>query len=215
MEFDFEQAYQEIKSLLKKDQDINSAMQQMLDYCNEQYPHQIWNSLRTLNFEDNYTQISFWLDQVLKEQPIPARINGLWFGLCNPHHEGRPTCILYLAGSAEFSEKDSHANWVREAEYFPLKKEVLWIAPSSIFQEIHHKAFAKMYHTNEVPEYAHLCDYTLCLSYAALVVKKLCKDFTPDQWLGKATTRNIATGFDDGDYINMAKVDQNGIQLYE
>ena len=211
MDFQFELALREIRDVLASGVALEAGMARMLDFCAEQYPHPVWNSLRQLDFAGNMEQLKAWFGQVLCEQPVPARIRGLWFGLCNPHQDGRPTCMMYLAGSAEFDARDRRAAWVIEADYFPRRQETLWMAPSICLQEIHHKAYAKMYHTGNVPEYGTLCDYTLCLGFAALAVRQLCAEIPAEIWLGDAAERGIATGFDDGDFLMIARIGPAGV----
>src|SRR5262245_45838132 len=82
---------------------IASGMGPWFDYCEKVAPEckSLWKRLRKLDFETAAENLTKWLKNLLKKEPPPKNINGLWFGLFNPVlDDGEPSCQMYTCGSA-------------------------------------------------------------------------------------------------------------------
>ena len=209
--FDMTDAFEQVQQWVGEHAAIDETMQHAIEYCEGHCPDIVWRQARQLDFVENVEEIVQWLTKVFEEQPPPDWVSGLWFGLCNPFHGGKPTCMLYLAGSREFDAKDTKAMWVRDAEYLPLLTDQLWMAPSKVLQGLNGLAFGYPDHQGYFPDYANLLDYTLCLTFAGVVVLECCKRIDAKVWLAEKERLAIATGFDDGDFLFLGTMTKDGL----
>src|SRR5262245_16402094 len=101
----FAQSARMIGDLAVKPSALGSGIGQWFDYCVKVAPERKshWTRLRNLDFERDAAKLSRWLKRLLKKEPPPDDINGLWFGLYNPVlDDGAPSCQMYIGGSSAF-----------------------------------------------------------------------------------------------------------------
>lgn len=186
-----------IKDTAKQRLPVTDAMRPWLSYCRDATPGEceIWRQLSSLDFESDFQHLTNWLIQVLRDEPIPESINGVWFGMYYPIdvdldskrrlHWGKPTCRLYLSGSTRFSE----TNWACDPEYWPEGR----YSNSEVLTTIYRS-------TQELKgDVSPLGDGCLCQGYAASVISNWCSGALAQQLIGPQGQRAVAMGFDSGD----------------
>src|SRR5262245_43910072 len=101
---------------------VASGMGPWFDYCEKVAPEQksLWKRLRKLDFQKDAESLTKWLQRLLKKEPPPENVNGLWFGLYNPElDDGEPSCQMYVGGASGFDPcSDSH-EWVCQQSWTP------------------------------------------------------------------------------------------------
>ena len=101
---------------------LASGMAKWFDYCDKVAHEQnsLWKRLRKLDFEKDADSLTQWLKHLLKMEPPPDSINGLWFGLYNPVlDDGKPSCQMYVGGSSAFDPGSDSNEWVCHLSWLP------------------------------------------------------------------------------------------------
>jgi hypothetical protein len=185
-------AFERIEQLVRDSAPVRAGMLDLLRLCAKAKPSAIWSRFRDLDFESDQEAMTKWLRQLLKNEPPPAAINGLWFGLFNPYlDDGQPTCCLYLAGSERFDPGMSDPDWACGPEYFPEGR----YSSSRVLTTIYREANAA---EGEVGGQA---EYALCLGYSSLVIAQWCRGPLRQELRGGVALRGVAAGFDSGDVL--------------
>ena len=177
---------------------IALGMAQWFDYCDEIAPEckSLWKRLRKLDFKKDAESLAKWLKNLLKKEPPPNTINGLWFGLYNPIlGDGEPSCQMYAGGSSAFDARSDSNEWVCQLSWTPKGR----YSASSVLTDLSRpvEAIAE----NQV---FYLGEAFLCHGYLALVVSHWCNGPMGRALLGNATTRAIVIGHDSGDSYRIA-----------
>jgi hypothetical protein len=177
---------------------IASGMGRWFDYCEKVAPEQkaLWKRLRKLDFEQDAEKLSQWLKRLLKKEPPPAKINGLWFGLFNPVlDDGYPSCQMYVGGSSAFDPDSDSNEWVCQLAWRPKGQH----STSQVLTELYRplEAITK----NQVN---YLGEPFLCHGYVALVVANWCHGPMRASLVGDAALRAVVMGHDSGDFYRMA-----------
>jgi hypothetical protein len=194
----FAQSRRMIDDIASNPRPLTAGMGQWFDYCDKVAPEQapLWKRLRKLDFEEDARGLSKWLKRVLRSEPPPTDINGLWFGLYNPVlGDGEPSCQMYVSGSSAF-EPDSVSNeWVCQLSWSPKGR----YSASQVLTELYRpvEAITK----NQV---CYLGEPFLCHGYIALVVSSWCHGPMRATLLGNAPFRAIVFGHDSGDFYRLA-----------
>lgn len=199
-----------IQHVLNSASSISNGMTQLLDYCDVNLPNPLWGKIRNLEFESDTTNLRFWLENVLSNEPPSQEINGFWFGLYNPVLDnGEVSCRLYISGSTKFSREDETGDWAAwdNSSYLPEGR----YADSKVLHELFRliENVRERFHLHNrnadffVEEIYGLEDgkYLLCLGYACLAVKAICGSINPKLLFGERDTRAVVVGFDSGDWI--------------
>lgn len=197
MEFDLAAAAEHTEQIVKSATTLRSGMTQLLDYCAANSPAPVWSSIPRLNFERDSAQLLRWLENVLSTEPPSEEINAFWFGLFNPILDNNEaSCGLYVSGSTQFDPEDETGDWavVSDDSYLPEGR----YAASSVLQRIHRLV------TED--DDGQIGEYVLCLGYASLAVREICRSLNPKLLLGQRQSRAIAVGFDSGDFIILDSV---------
>lgn len=96
------------------------VIKSVIDVCEPGAPHAAWRALRVLAWDEGVTRVEEWLADVLRRDPPPQGVRGLWFGLNNPvDGSGRERSDLYLAGTQEHDPDDENLQWVFSGVYYP------------------------------------------------------------------------------------------------
>lgn len=177
---------------------IASGMGQWFDYCEKVAPDlkSLWKRLRKLEFEKDADSLLEWLKRLMKKEPPPDNINGLWFGLHNPVlDDGEPSCQMYVGGSAGFDQGSDSNEWVCQQTWKPKGR----YSSSRVLTELYRplEAITK----NQV---TYLGEPFLCHGYLALVVSAWCHGPMRATLLGKAAIRAVVMGHDSGDFYRLA-----------
>lgn len=183
----FRDVPQMIQRCVTKHTKLNDGMQQWIDYCEKQLPAGVWSKLRKLDFDADYDRLTFWAVDLLRDEPPPVAINGLWFGLFNPCDDdgNNAVCQVYMAGSKRYGKPD----WPCSPEYWPEGR----YASSCVLPELYRRC-EKLKDGG-----TYFGELVLCHGYMALVLARWCRGPMRDRLLGDAKSRAIAFGHDSGD----------------
>jgi hypothetical protein len=174
------------------------GMGRWFNYCEKVAPGQksLWRRLRNLDFDKDADLLSQWLKRLLKKEPPPHNINGLWFGLFNPVlDDGEPSCQMYVSGSSVFDLGSDSNEWVCQLSWRPQRR----YSTSQVLTELYRPVEAIT--QNQV---TYLGEAFLCHGYLALVVSKWCHGPMRANLLGDVAVRAILIGHDSGDFYRMA-----------
>jgi hypothetical protein len=194
----FAQSAEMIANVATNPLPIASGMGQWLDYCDEVAPecNSLWNRLRSLNYDRDVENLTKWLRRLLRMEPPPDDINGLWFGLHNPVlDDGEPSCQMYMGGSSGFDPSSSSNEWVCQLSWLPEGR----YSPSEVLRELYRPVESVT--ANRV---SYLGEPFLCHGYLAFVVSHWCNGPMRASLLGKAPVRAVVIGHDSGDFYRMA-----------
>lgn len=179
--------------------DVNDAIQEVISFSEKHLPHKAWSKLRGINYSKMDIE-NEWLQKVLKNEPIPLSINGLYFGLFNPmreyeHEEIGYTSDLYIGGTSNFDTTDPNYSFFQDLEYLPLQ--------SNAFSKIiHHITTITL-----IEEDSHnFPEYILSIVFTVYFIFNFFNN--PDN-IGLMNTDQemfIACGFDSGDIITIGKI---------
>jgi hypothetical protein len=198
MSFDFVKAADHTEQIVRSATSMSLGMSQLLEYCEVNLPNAIWEKLGQLDFEGETTKLHAWLEKVLSSEPPLQEINAFWFGLFNPIRNGETSCDVYLSGSTKFDAEDETNDWATwdDNSYLPEER----YAHSHVLNEIYRQV--------SETEVAAEGEYILCLGFAALAVRQIVKSLHPELLLGKREKRDIAVGFDSGDFILLEGIEK-------
>ena len=198
--------FDKIESLLDQDSLFTEeAMDEVISYCEKEYPHDDWKKIRKINFEKDKTRIEHWLKSVLKNEPISKDVNGLWFGIYNPVYEyagdKETSCDFYICGNPDFDKNE--IGWACSPKYFPVKR----YSNSKILDSIYKKAYSGK---NGL---GNLAEYPLCLAYTAFIIKELIRYIPKSHFLKFQDEIGILVGFDSGDFLYIGSISkENGLK---
>jgi hypothetical protein len=202
---DYSKTFKELERLIQQVAEapapIPEGLEHWFKYCEEVAPQgaALWKQLRRLDYGADAEQMAMWLTNLLKTEPPPSQINGLWFGLFNPVvKDGEASCQMYLSGSESY-ETDPE-DWACDTSYFPKGRYPYSVIMDQIYR------ITNSSHEGDV---SYLGDAFLCLGYAALLVSNWCHGPSAAQLLGDAPLRAVATGHDSGDIYQIALLAQN------
>jgi hypothetical protein len=197
MSFDIAKAADYTEQIVKSASSVGAGMSQLLGYCESNLPNSVWANIRQLDFEGDTAKLRTWLEKVLSSEPPSAEINVFWFGLFNPVRNGGANSDLYISGSTKFDPEDETGDWAiwDDNSYLPESR----YANSHLLKEI--------YRLVSKTEVAAEGEYILCLGFAGLAVKQIVKLLSKELLLGDRERRDIAVGFDSGDFILLEGVE--------
>ncbi len=175
-------------------------MNAVIDACKSLRPHPSWQNLRNLPYDD-LTELREWICRPFLEEPLPASITGLWFGLFNPIYDGEAVADLYVSGSSKFEANESDGEWATETTWWPTNR----YSHSAVLAEIFRIAYSKNGLGNEA-------EYPLRLAYASLAVKRLLNEVGPSLVAWTNRVIGIAVGFDSGDFILLGQASRHGLR---
>ena len=107
-QFDYRAANEKIAELVNGRRTAVSAMEQLIHYLQDVYPHETWDEyLEKIDFNEDLDRICTWAENLLTRIPIKEAIRIVWFGINNPVLRGTATADFYLTGAQSFySDKD-------------------------------------------------------------------------------------------------------------
>jgi len=177
--------------------------------CRAVAPHSVWETVGNLDLKKDVAHIERWFTTLLRQEPPPRDINGLWFGISDPFVDREGDAIgyeLYLCGSNEFDATDLDDRWASFPGYEPAGA----FAGSDVFHvlgqiDVEPRRFRLRGNSPAFPFVASF----LPLLYACLLANWLVGR-RPKLVLGRAVSRGIACGHDEGDAIRLGIVDSSG-----
>lgn len=188
----FEDVTRMIEVTAKQQLPVSNSMQVWLQYCRDSAPdlQSTWDEISRLDFDADFRYLTRWVTDLIRTEPLPPEVNGLWFGMFNPIlDDGRPTCQVYLAGSTRFDKSEPYSDWQCGPEYWPNGR----YANSEILTAIY-----RMFESIE-DEVNYLGEGCLCQGYFACVIANWCGSPLADSLMGADRQRAITMGFDSGD----------------
>jgi hypothetical protein len=194
----FAQSARMIADITKIPVPLASGMEPWFDYCEQVAPEQksLWNRLRRLDFAMDAKSLTKWLEHLLKNEPPPDNINGLWFGLYNPQlDDGEPSCQMYVGCSSGFDPGSDSNEWVCQQSWAPKGR----YSSSQVLTELYRSV-----EPITKDQVSYLGEPFLCHGYLALVVSDWCHGAMRTTLLGNAAIRAVAIGHDSGDFYRMA-----------
>jgi hypothetical protein len=186
-----------IMSLVRRKCGIRDGMQDLIDLCERTLSSPVWRGFRRLDYDTDFDRLTFWLLDLLNEEPPSKAITGLWFGIHNPTYpDGRATCGMYLCGSKRFNPSRNVPDWHCRPEYWPEGR----YASSEVLKTIYERTARK----GELNAQA---EVTLCQGFVCLVVRRWCSGPMREKLLNAAKYRGVAAGHDAGDVHLLAILD--------
>jgi len=177
---------------------VVQGMRRIVRYCAKVNPDPRWKAFYKLDVEDDLRRLQGWLEGVLTDEPPPAAITGLWFGLVNLDRDGNQTLDMYIAGERHQSDPTAQViggSWQPRRAY----------ANSHVLDRI---AEATSLHDGGPLGDA---EYRLGLTYGGLAVRWLAAVVDSDLLLGGAPQRVMQVGFDEGDWIPIGTLTREGL----
>ncbi len=196
----FAQSARMIADIAANPAPVATGMAPWFDYCEKVAPDQksLWKRLRKLEFEKDANNLSQWLKGLLKKEPPPDNVNGLWFGLHNPTlDDGESSCQMYVGGSTGFDPDSDSNEWVCQQTWTPKGR----YSSSQVLTELYRPLESVT--KNQV---SYLGEPFLCHGYLALVVSSWCHGPMRKPLLGNSAIRAVVMGHDSGDFYRMAVI---------
>jgi hypothetical protein len=185
-----------IQSELAGRRPLSESMDRIVSLCAESYPHESWNTLRNLPYDD-LTELLDWFVALFRNDPPLTKLAGLWFGLKNPIYRGTIVADMYVWGSSRFDPGDD--SWAVNADWRPRNQN----AHSTILESIYRIAYQPAGLGNDA-------EYPLCLAYGCLAVREILQSVNPAEILGTSDQLGIEVGFNGGDFLTIGKLTKSG-----
>lgn len=187
---------------------ISQSFARICEIVLPELPEAVAPVVAKLELSEDVDALNEQIRTVLAEEPAPAAVNGLWFGIAEmvwgdegdkrPAAYAVPEFTLYVGGSTEFDPEDEDwpcaPVWWPEARYF--------VVPSF-------KVLSDLCATLE-PDDAWLVATGLIEPLSILLVGEVCRVIEPATLLGGAPWRGIGSGFDGGDLRDIGVVTLDG-----
>jgi len=192
----------EMEAAVYSNRTVVQGMRRIVRYCAKVNPDPRWKAFYKLDVEDDLRRLQGWLEGVLTDEPPPAAITGLWFGLVNLDRDGNQTLDMYIAGERHQSDPTAQViggSWQPRRAY----------ANSHVLDRI---AEATSLHDGGPLGDA---EYRLGLTYGGLAVRWLAAAVDSDLLLGGSPQRVMQVGFDEGDYIPIGTLTREGLAFHK
>jgi hypothetical protein len=193
-------AFDEVVRITASASSVTQGMNSLLDYISQVQPDEVWNKLRSLNYQADISALRDWLVGVLTNDPPPPNVKVYWFGIFNPVIDDEVLCGFYVSGSPKDCTPDTldWACWT-DGTYLPQAR----YAPSAVLYDIYRAIQNRK-------GGALLGEYTLCLGYVCLAVAEIVRSLDARLFLGTSEERPVVVGFDDGDSILLGTIRLTG-----
>lgn len=195
--YDVRRLFDEIERAVKSDVPVADGLLRIIQFCEAARPHPDWRALRSLDVAGDLQHLQRWLEAILRTQPPPAQVTGLWFGLFNPVVRGLVTADVHLIGAPYDADDPDWLFRKRWGEDTP-------DASSGVLNAIYRVAY------DGSDGLGNDAEYPLCLTYAALAIRHLAGLMGPTL-LGDASQRVLHVGFDSGDFLCIGAVRRTGL----
>jgi hypothetical protein len=179
---------------------FNEAWSKLIEYHSRIKPAAYWKKLLDFDFEVEQQEISQWLEQVVQDEPLPAEVQALWFGLAkfSDGNSKEEFYATYLVGSEKYDKED--IEWATEPVYSPEERYFV----SDIYNEIDKVVTATKGAKGDV--YSFL-DWLLPVAYYSLNLNDIFQNhINNSNFLKHRGQLHIACGHDSGDYLNIGSI---------
>ena len=200
MQIDTDHVFARIESLVHERRTISAKMNEVIDACEVAFPHHGWRDLRQLPYDAASDQLQTWIRKILRDEPPPFNIRGVWIGISTYLVNDRETADMHFIGSATYDAGDTDQNWAVYAGYRPAGSE----AGSAILDAIYNIAYRVH------PALDNDAEWSLCLAYAAFAVAHTLHSETPAFFDGNDDI-GVVVGFDEGDSVTIGRLTNQGL----
>lgn len=201
MRIDTDVVFAEIESLVHAPLSVSAKLSRVIDACEAGFPHDGWQALRAVQYDDDVSRLRSWIPQLLQDEPPPFSIRGVWIGIANYVSDGRETADMHFVGSESYDPQDTDQHWAVYAGYRPERGE----AQSAVLDTIYDIAYRRY------PELNNDAEWSLCLAYAAFSIAEILRNATPKSF-GSDDEVGVVVGFDEGDSVTVGRVTAEGLQ---
>lgn len=187
---------------------LAAAFGRICDIVLPELPEAVAPVAAGLALQEDVEALNEQIRAVLADEPAPAAVNGLWFGIAEmvwgEEGDAKPApyapseFTLYVGGSTAFDPED--VDWPCAPEWWPEAR--YFVVPSF-------KVLSDLCATLE-PDDAWLVATGLIEPLSILLVGEVCRVIEPATLLGGASWRGIGSGFDGGDLRDIGVVTRDG-----
>jgi hypothetical protein len=183
-----------ILSLIGRAESVALGMQELVDACAIEKPHEDWARVGVLDWQADADRVARWFGALVEANPPgPAGAADLYFGLHNPiGTDCAPTAAMYVIGYSRAK------NWPGKKVWAPAGCR----AHSSLFDAVYAIAYRRKRGLGNDLE------YPILLGYAALLVREVGRRF-----VAPLIGMELRTGFDSGDIVKIGAVFEDGLEL--
>lgn len=207
---DFQRDADFVFRLVQSGVSLAEGFPRLIEFCQTHYPKRDWGKIAAVDVAADIETMVNWLTHVFTTEPPPPNIVAYYFGLYNPSDGETVTCGFYVCGSTQFSVEDpAWAVW-RKDSYIPEGRD----APLNNLNHIY-TSWNDIEYDNDSADPSQWSDdseYVLFLGYAGLMVGELGRRVPPSVWLGSASKRVLAVGWDEGDILEVGKIRPTGFE---
>jgi hypothetical protein len=196
MEFDYDKSWDALTSIFSTKMTAINAWSKFIEFHEQTNPKPYWTRLKNLEIEIEQIDIVNWIENILKETPIPEKTIALWIGIIKFEENEKEIPAIYLIG-ADTYDKDK-MEWACNPTYLPDNRYAL----SGLLKEIDEITI------NDKENYNFL-DWILPLAYCTFTLDEIIRiKLDKKKILKNKKILNIAVGHDSGDYMNLTAIEQ-------
>jgi hypothetical protein len=203
MELDLLAMYEFVVTELAAERSVRESMDRVIAECAKGHPHEDWEKLRALPYED-LDHLRKWVVTPFRLDPPQCALAGLWFGLFQPIYMEKVVADIYVCGSTRFDPNPLDNSWAGDPEWVPEHRN----ARSTVLAQIYEIAYREDGMGNDLGNDA---EYPLCLAYGGLAVRDLLRAIDPSIFLGSSPSLGIAVGYDSGDSVLVGMLSRTGL----
>ena len=183
-----------ILSVVGRAESVTLGMQEMVDACAEQRPHEDWPRVRALAWQDDVERVGRWFGALVAASPPgPAGVADLYFGLHSPvDRHGDASAAMHVIGYARARSWPGQKIWSPDGQR----------ADSALFPDLYTIAYGRE------PGLGNDLEYPILLTYAALLVRELGR-----RHAAPLVGMELRAGFDSGDIVKIGVVGEDGLEL--
>lgn len=176
-------------------------MGDVISICSRDVPHADWARLSALDYDGDVASLASWIGGVFQRQPAPFRIQGLWFGLCNPTEDSKVWADIYVGSVAQYAADDEELGWLWKGErHYPDDAYAHSASLRSIY-EISYGGDGGLANDAEWP---------LCLAFGAFATSSLLRGHSTRLVASTASRIGVVVGFDGGDMLKIGELTERG-----
>ncbi|MEI6575851.1 MAG: hypothetical protein WCO63_06705 [Bacteroidota bacterium] len=198
MEFNHDNSWEKLESLLAAKLPIAETWIQIIDFHESIKPKLYWKVLRQLNTQAEQKDIVRWVEQILTDKALPKSIVALWIGISKIWDEEteREYYAICLRGSDNYDAED--VDWADEPRYDPENNFGI-VGVLTEFNELIRE---------DDPDDVDFLDWILPLAYCALTFDEIIRSKQLDSSLYSKAKNGlfVSVGFEEGDHIDISKI---------
>ena len=195
MEFQHEKSWDSLTTIFDSKLTAKDAWNKFIDFHEQTVPKSYWTSLRQLDIEEEQTEITQWLHQLVSASDIPDNIVALWIGILKFVHDEKEIPAIYLVGANTYEKDD--IDWAYDATYKPDNR---YVQPC-VLKEIDNIA-----KTDE--DNYEFFDWIFPLAYCTFTLDEIIRTKLDKKLFLKSKNKLFAAvGHDGGDFMNLSTIE--------